>query len=217
MNTNFLEATVQIIVMAIFIAVILLFIGVGMLVVIHVCIVGRAFRGGLRNPGRFDRSNSRNRCMSQDDLQKIPCYDYIAKDGGSSPVDCAVCLENFKMGEKCRLLPLCRHSFHADCVDSWLLRNPICPICRASADSGKAGLVLDEESSHSSEYVGQLRGRQSREGRDNQTNDARIEVRDNQMREGSNVTDSGDESRENQTNLVGTHLSFALETTTITL
>ncbi|KAK6267376.1 hypothetical protein QUC31_018213 [Theobroma cacao] len=217
MNTNFLEATVQIIVMAIFIAVILLFIGVGMLVVIHVCIVGRAFRGGLRNPGRFDRSNSRNRCMSQDDLQKIPCYDYIAKDGGSSPVDCAVCLENFKMGEKCRLLPLCRHSFHADCVDSWLLRNPICPICRASADSGKAGLVLDEESSHSSEYVGQLRGRQSREGRDNQTNDARIEVRDNQMREGSNVTDSGAESRENQTNLVGTHLSFALETTTITL
>ncbi|WRX21004.1 hypothetical protein QQP08_013491 [Theobroma cacao] len=78
-------------------------------------------------------------------------------------------------------------------------------------------VVIHEEPSGEDCGTLELRGRQSREGRDNQTNDARIEVRDNQMREGSNVTDRGDESRENQTNLVGTHLSFALETTTITL
>ena len=162
MSSKFLEGAIQITVMVIVIAVILLFIGVGMLVIVHVCIVGRAFRRGFGNPGRFDRSSSRNRSMSKDDLQKLPCYDYIAKDKGNSPVDCAVCLENFKMGEKCRLLPLCRHSFHAECVDSWLLRNPICPICRTSADSGKAGLILGDESSHYSENVIELRESQSR-------------------------------------------------------
>ncbi|XVF14122.1 hypothetical protein REPUB_Repub09cG0030100 [Reevesia pubescens] len=173
--------------MAIVIAAILLFLGVGMVVIIHVCIVGRAFWRGIGNPGRFDRSNSSNRTMSKDDLQKLPCYDYIAKDNGSSsPVDCAVCLENFKTGEKCRLLPQCRHSFHAECVDSWLLRNPICPICRTSADS----------SSH--------------------LDDVSIEVRDNQIREASNVIDNGNGATENQTNLVGIHSSFAIETTTAT-
>ncbi|XVF16447.1 hypothetical protein REPUB_Repub10bG0031500 [Reevesia pubescens] len=215
MSSKLLEAAIQIMVMGIVIAVILLFLGVGMLVIIHICIVGRAFRRGFGNPGIFDRNNSRNRTMSQDDLQKLPCYDYIAKDKGSSssPVDCAVCLENFKMGEKCRLLPLCMHSFHAECVDSWLLRNPICPICRTSADSGKAGLVLGEESSHFNENVGELRESQSREG--NHLDDVRIEVGDNQISEGSTVTDhSGHESRENQTNLVGIHSCFTIETTT---
>ncbi|MBA0683400.1 hypothetical protein Goari_025062 [Gossypium aridum] len=38
--------------------------------------------------------------------------------------------KDLKMGEKCRLIPLCNHSFHSECVDSWFLRNPICPVCR---------------------------------------------------------------------------------------
>ncbi|XWS40760.1 hypothetical protein CRYUN_Cryun17cG0023300 [Craigia yunnanensis] len=191
MSSKLLEAAIQIMIMAIVVVVILLFLGVGMLVLIHVCMVGRAFRRGFGNPGRFDRSSSRNRSMSQDDVQKLPCYDYIAKDKGNSPVDCAVCLENFKMGEKCR--------------------NPICPICRTSADSGKAELVLGEESSHSSENVVELRESQSREG------SHLDEVRNNQTREGSNLTDNGHESRENQTNLVEIHSSFAIDTTTATL
>ncbi|XWS30344.1 hypothetical protein CRYUN_Cryun24cG0109100 [Craigia yunnanensis] len=212
MSSKLLEAAIRIMVMAIVIALILLFLGVGMLVLIHVCIVGRVFGRGFGNPGRFDRSSSRNRSMSQDDVQKLPCYDFIAKDKGSSPVDCAVCLENFKTGEKCRLLPLCRHSFHAECVDSWLLRNPICPVCRTSADSGDSGLVLGEESSHSSENIVELRESQSREG--NHLDGVRIEVINNQIREGSNL--SGNESRENHTTVVEIHSSFAIDTTTTT-
>ncbi|XP_022741893.1 RING-H2 finger protein ATL39-like [Durio zibethinus] len=206
---------IQIMEMAIVITVLLLFLGVGMLVIMHVCIVGRAFRRGFGNPGNFDRSSSRNRSMSLDDLHRLPSYDYIAKDKGSSPVDCAVCLENFKMGEKCKLLPQCRHSFHAECVDSWLLRNPICPICRTSADSSKDGLVLGEESSRSCENVVQLRGSPSREG-SRHLDDVRIEIAENQTREARIITCNGHESRENQTNLVAIHSSFAIETTTTT-
>lgn len=117
--------------MGIIIAVILLFLGIGVLVLVHLCIVvGRSFIiRRFRDPARFD-SNT-NPTMSDDDVQKLPCHDYSAKDKENS-MDCAICLEDFKMGEKCRLLPFCNHSFHAECVDSWLLRNPICPVCRTA-------------------------------------------------------------------------------------
>ncbi|KAI3879955.1 hypothetical protein MKW92_036697 [Papaver armeniacum] len=129
-------------VMAIVISVILLFVGIGVLVMVHVCIVGRAFRRGFdsennANVNHHQRggNNRSNNSMSHDDLEKLPCYEFKSLEKEtSSPVDCCVvCLETFKMGEKCRLLPLCKHSFHAQCVDSWLLKTPICPICRTSA------------------------------------------------------------------------------------
>nr|CAB3462514.1 unnamed protein product [Digitaria exilis] len=44
--------------------------------------------------------------------------------------DCAVCLSPFDADAELRLLPACRHAFHAACVDEWLRTNPVCPICR---------------------------------------------------------------------------------------
>jgi hypothetical protein len=64
-------------------------------------------------------------------LKKLPCYDYVARENISDSLDCAICLENFIIGDKCRLLPICKHSFHTQCVDKWLLKKPICPICRS--------------------------------------------------------------------------------------
>ncbi|OEL36141.1 hypothetical protein BAE44_0002841 [Dichanthelium oligosanthes] len=49
----------------------------------------------------------------------------------SSP-DCAVCLSPFTPDAELRLLPACRHAFHADCVDAWLRTTPSCPLCRAA-------------------------------------------------------------------------------------
>ncbi|KAF8390388.1 hypothetical protein HHK36_024914 [Tetracentron sinense] len=99
-----------------------------------------------------ERGSSGSITMSRDDLQKLPCFEFKAGERVSSPVDCAVCLENFNMGDKCRLLPICNHIFHAQCVDSWLLKKPICPICRTSANSPKGSTVLSEGSSHSSDF-----------------------------------------------------------------
>ncbi|XP_060670397.1 RING-H2 finger protein ATL74 [Ziziphus jujuba] len=144
-------------VMEIVISVILLFVGIAVLVVIHVCIVGRAF--GRGNQGMVNmvvqRSSIGSKRMSNEDLKMLPCFDYVDgrdKGSSSSPVDCAVCLENFKDGEKCRLLPNCRHSFHALCIDSWLLKTPICPICRTCANPPKVDVILGEGSSVSGQY-----------------------------------------------------------------
>ncbi|KAL3636618.1 hypothetical protein CASFOL_018917 [Castilleja foliolosa] len=135
--------------MAIVISLVLIFIGIGALIVIHVCIVGRTLRRGLmaNNFNRAERGSFGSTRMSQDDIEKLPCFDFKANEvkGTGPAVDCAVCLESFRAGEKCRLLPSCNHSFHAGCVDLWLLRASICPICRAGAYEMKSGSLFGEE------------------------------------------------------------------------
>ncbi|KAL2340883.1 hypothetical protein Fmac_008823 [Flemingia macrophylla] len=121
--------------MEIVISLIILFVGISILVVIHVCVVGRAFRGGNNhddNQGTQGQNNNNSdikRMFGDDNVVKnLPCFDY--EEEAESLVDCAVCLENFKVGDVCRLLPNCSHSFHMHCIDTWILQAPICPICR---------------------------------------------------------------------------------------
>ncbi|KAL5558467.1 hypothetical protein UlMin_034678 [Ulmus minor] len=46
---------------------------------------------------------------------------------------CAICLEDYSVGEKLRILP-CRHKFHAICVDAWLTSwRTFCPVCKRDA------------------------------------------------------------------------------------
>ncbi|GAY39668.1 hypothetical protein CUMW_046190 [Citrus unshiu] len=56
----------------------------------------------------------------------------VAKDNCTSRT-CAICLEDYSVGEKLRILP-CRHKFHAFCVDSWLTSwRTFCPVCKRDA------------------------------------------------------------------------------------
>ena len=59
-----------------------------------------------------------------------------------STTTCAICLSEFADGEKVRVLPSCRHGFHAECVEAWWVvsagggkpvhrsASPCCPLCR---------------------------------------------------------------------------------------
>lgn len=127
-------------VMEIVISAVLLLVGIAVLVVIHICVVGRLFREDNQSGASVFNSSSDQRIrsstpkMSSEDLSRLPCF-YHTVEGGRVGItiknaDCAVCLESFKGGEKCRLLPDCGHYFHAVCIDSWLLKTPVCPICR---------------------------------------------------------------------------------------
>ncbi|GMP85955.1 hypothetical protein ACSBR1_035247 [Camellia fascicularis] len=46
--------------------------------------------------------------------------------------ECSICLGAFKDGEKVKVLPLCYHGFHSECVDKWLRTRSSCPLCRAA-------------------------------------------------------------------------------------
>lgn len=57
---------------------------------------------------------------------------------------CAICLEDYSVGEKLRILP-CRHKFHAICVDAWLTSwRTFCPVCKRDARTNTGDLPASE-------------------------------------------------------------------------
>lgn len=67
--------------------------------------------------------------LSAAEIRTLPSFDCYTKSPDS---ECTICLSSIEKGDKCRLLPGCKHVFHAACVDAWLMKVPTCPLCRAS-------------------------------------------------------------------------------------
>lgn len=42
---------------------------------------------------------------------------------------CAICIEDFKIGDKIQILP-CFHKFHSDEITKWFQKSPTCPLCK---------------------------------------------------------------------------------------
>ncbi|CAL9117180.1 unnamed protein product, partial [Musa textilis] len=70
--------------------------------------------------------------VDQSFIDTLPVFPYKAIIGLKDPFDCAVCLCEFEVDEKLRLLPKCSHAFHVECIDTWLLSHSTCPLCRRS-------------------------------------------------------------------------------------
>lgn len=91
----------------------------------------------------------------------LPVFLYKAIIGLKNPFDCAVCLCEFELEDKLRLLPKCSHAFHMECIDTWLLSHSTCPLCRANllhdfntnSNCSPIVLVLESGSDSSREIV----------------------------------------------------------------
>lgn len=57
---------------------------------------------------------------------------------------CSVCLSQMCRGEKVRVLPLCDHRYHADCIGAWLKNNTTCPLCRSKISNHSYNLNLQK-------------------------------------------------------------------------
>jgi hypothetical protein len=51
-----------------------------------------------------------------------------------SEVKCEICHDVINNGEIVRMINICNHSFHQECVDSWFENNKICPYCRCDVE-----------------------------------------------------------------------------------
>ena len=64
---------------------------------------------------------------------------------------CSICIDDFEEDEKLVLLPRCRHAFHRECLQPWLMeRQGCCPLCKR----GVIEDVEDEESESEEQYRG---------------------------------------------------------------
>ncbi|XP_061991451.1 RING-H2 finger protein ATL46-like [Rosa rugosa] len=70
--------------------------------------------------------------LDQAFIDALPVFLYKELKGLNEPFDCPVCLCEFTEKDQLRLLPLCSHAFHIDCIDTWLLSNSTCPLCRGT-------------------------------------------------------------------------------------
>jgi hypothetical protein len=53
----------------------------------------------------------------------------VARLGPHMEARCPICLGEYEAGEGLRR-PQCGHSFHRDCLDTWLTTKAVCPICQ---------------------------------------------------------------------------------------
>lgn len=93
------------------------------------------FGPGTEGPAAATASAVRavpRRRLTGEDVEALLCL-----DARSTERTCCVCLDDYGKGDVVKSLPACQHTFHAHCVDRWLLCRNACPVCRV-------GLALPE-------------------------------------------------------------------------
>jgi hypothetical protein len=80
--------------------------------------------------------------LSQGRIEESTIRVEFGKECGGSAVfsrrdntECHVCLEPFQVGETIRKIIRCSHSFHVQCIDTWLKKKLTCPVCRCHVAS----------------------------------------------------------------------------------
>ena len=74
----------------------------------------------------MDNTRSGNPPASKETIEQLKSAIITEK---SKYKECAVCKDNFNIGESIKILP-CDHAYHDDCILPWLKLHNTCPICR---------------------------------------------------------------------------------------
>ncbi|XP_073033147.1 uncharacterized protein [Primulina eburnea] len=72
-------------------------------------------------------------CLEPLEVSKFPVKKYGELCSSSKEnALCTVCLSEYHNEDMLRILPVCGHSFHSACIDTWLHQHITCPVCRIS-------------------------------------------------------------------------------------
>lgn len=87
----------------------------------------------------FKKRRQRSECRRA--VQKLKTKNYTAPllaegETDDGPTPCTICLEDFCVGEKVKVLP-CGHEYHCECIEPWLLeKSSLCPLCKQNITAG---------------------------------------------------------------------------------
>ena len=72
--------------------------------------------------------------MSEEQLDRLECVPCdkprLQKLIDAERPTCAICHEDFAVGDSLRCLPACDHTYHANCIGHWLRIKAACPLCQ---------------------------------------------------------------------------------------
>ena len=63
---------------------------------------------------------------------------YQRAAGETEDACCSVCLSQLEAGEDAKYLP-CKHVYHPECIDRWLERSKLCPVCKRDVTATVSG------------------------------------------------------------------------------
>ncbi|XP_074266270.1 RING-H2 finger protein ATL3-like [Silene latifolia] len=111
---------------------------------------GRVSRQGT--PGGVTVEVRQRRGLDSHKLRSLPIVVYDPKNFKEG-LECSVCLSEISQGEKVRVLPICNHGFHLECIDMWFKSHSTCPLCRSSLNSPK-NRAIESNNQESQQVVG---------------------------------------------------------------
>lgn len=82
-----------------------------------------------RRTGSHTRKPDRTIKLSKESAKLLPeiFHDDTAREGSST---CSICINEFKQGDRLKVLPHCHHIFHSKCILHWLTDcKNCCPLC----------------------------------------------------------------------------------------
>ncbi|KAK1419726.1 hypothetical protein QVD17_29012 [Tagetes erecta] len=107
--------------------------GMTVIFIIYISLLCYAARYHTNNHPNDPIKPTTNRGLSSAQLQKLPVTTGKDLTLGN---ECAVCLDDVEQQQLARIFPGCNHGFHLKCADTWLSKNPVCPVCRNKLDDG---------------------------------------------------------------------------------
>lgn len=74
-----------------------------------------------------------------EEAAEIPALTYAeGMQLAGAETECIICLSDFAVGEKIRVLDKCNHGFHLHCIQKWLISHSSCPTCRTNCSTAPA-------------------------------------------------------------------------------
>ncbi|CAH8300007.1 unnamed protein product [Eruca vesicaria subsp. sativa] len=72
-------------------------------------------------------------------IKSFPVFPYSYATMKNHCTECAICLSEFSDEDTVRLITVCRHGFHSNCIDLWFELHKTCPVCRCELDPELVG------------------------------------------------------------------------------